>query len=211
MKPVKSLFLFCLAVLTLNGCKEKDKEIDAKPVTSNASFYFSAKINGQSFLVEDGENGFISSAAVTRAGVSDEEGTESQSSVLITSTLDKWTGFTLVKNFARLPGECSGIEAMFRTGSYAYGRMEDSPNTAALDGVVVFYTDANDKFWSSDLGTGNQTGSTFEIIEHVANTDGFSQKISKAKFNCKVYDGLGNSQTLTEGLIRNRSVQCDHL
>ena len=56
--------------------------------------------------------------------------------------------------------------------------------------------------WSTSKGTANQTGSTFNIVQTVDNPDlsgTFYLKV-KATFSCKVYDGAGNSKTITNGL-----------
>jgi len=81
-------------------------------------------------------------------------------------------------------------------------------NNYKLDtyGAKIFYYDNNSVEWSTDLGSANQTGSTFNITEHIANTDGYSQHISKATFNCKLYNSTGASMTLTNGLCRGRTV-----
>jgi len=71
-----------------------------------------------------------------------------------------------------------------------------------VNGASIDYIDANGKGWGTEWGS--QTGSTFNITELVANTDGTSGKIFKATFGCKLYDENGNSITLTNGVVRGK-------
>jgi hypothetical protein len=87
------------------------------------------------------------------------------------------------------------FKAFFPTGSKPY-------SVGAANGIEISITDALGTEWNSSFGTANQTGSTFNILETVDNPDllgNFYLKV-KATFSCKVYDGAGNSKTITNGL-----------
>ena len=209
MKNLYKFPLIALAVLSLGSCKKDDTKVATpKP---KAELYFSAKIDGTDYLVEALVDGYGSGAGAS-GGTGDVPGTyeELQSMLFINPTTEQGAGISIIKMFNGRPYECDSIEAMYRTGTYTFGR-EERNNVPGKNGVVIFYVDKNKTHWSSDFGSGDQTGSRFEIVEHKANNDFFSRRISKATFNCKLYDGNGNSKVLTNGEIKGRSVTCDHL
>lgn len=82
---------------------------------------------------------------------------------------------------------------------YPISSVPFSVNAANGVEVSVFI---NGTEWSTSMGTANQTGSTFNIVQAVDNPDitGTLYVKVKATFSCKVYDGLGNSKTITNGL-----------
>ena len=205
---MKSVLAFVLALCVFAGCKKDDPAVT--PAAPKASLYFSAKIDGADFLLEALKDNYGSGAG-GGAGNTTGSWVEEQSLYLMNTVTMSGSGVLFIKTFANEPDDCAQIEAMFNPGVYPFGKSGKGSGSQAIDGVVVVHTDASGKYWASDLGTGDQTGSKFEIVEHIANNDGFSQRITKAKFNCKLYDGLGNSKTLTNGEIRSRSVQCAHL
>jgi hypothetical protein len=213
MIKLKFLPALALGLLLLGGCKDdKDKVKPATPAAPvpTSDLYFVAKIDGADFLVEALKNNYGSGAG---SGTGNSSGTwvEEQSLLLMNTVNNHVSGVLFVKAFTDKPNDCAQLETMIKPGVYPFGKTVQGSGTPATDGIVIVHTDANGKYWTSDLGTGDQTGSTFDVVEHIANNDGFSQRISKARFNCKLYDGLGNSKTLTNGEIRSRSVQCGHL
>ncbi|KAA9325629.1 hypothetical protein [Adhaeribacter soli] len=202
-----------LGILLLGSCK--DEKATVKPATPatpvpTSDLYFVAKIDGADFMVEALKNNYGSGAG-SSSGNSSGPWVEEQSLLLMNTVNQHVSGVLFVKTFANKPDVCSQIETMVKPGVYPFGKTVKGTGTPAKDGIVIVHTDANGKYWTSDFGTGDQTGSTFEVVEHIANNDGFSQRITKARFNCKLYDGQGNSKTLTNGEIRSRSVQCGHL
>lgn len=81
----------------------------------------------------------------------------------------------------------------FDAGSYAYS-MED------FNGVSIRWMDSNGDVWATDFGTADQTGSAF-VIDQVKVMTGYSDYTVKvlSHFNCKLYNGLGQSKTVTDG------------
>ena len=75
----------------------------------------------------------------------------------------------------------------------------------AKNGVTVYYIDQNGKSWFS--GDGPQQGSFFESISLTdlsGVNDSYLNKIWKARFSCKLYDGVGNWINVEDGEIYNR-------
>ncbi|KAA9339957.1 hypothetical protein [Adhaeribacter soli] len=200
-------FLLLSFSLILFGCQTEEEPAITYPA-SRSEFYFSGLIDSKKILIEDGIHGFRSDAT-SQGTLGNGYYVEEQSLSLTNSGSSKSAGFVLVKTFGSKPTGCNFTEGMFRLGSYTFGHSPDSTNDIPLDGVVIYFTDNNGKYWSSDLGTGNQSGSMFRIVEHYPNSDGSSQMISKAQFSCNLYDGLGNVKTLMDGEAKGRTVFCN--
>ena len=210
MKKMKAAFVVALALFVFSACKKDDTKVKPANPKPKADLYYSAKIDGADFLLEALKDNYGSGAGAS-GGSAGGEWSEEQSLALVNLTTPNGSGVVFVKTFPQKPDKCVQIEAMIYPGVFPYGITSKGSEDKAENGVVVFHTDANGKYWASDLGIGDQTGSKFEVVEHIANNDGFSQRITKARFNCKLYDGQGNSKTLTNGEIRSRSVQCNFL
>lgn len=83
----------------------------------------------------------------------------------------------------------------FPLGSYAY-------SVGAANGIEISYWDASGTQWSTGLGAGTQTGSTFNVIDKKsAMVLGYFDVKIKATFNCTLYDGSGNTKTVTGGTM----------
>jgi len=216
----KKLFPVLLLIATstiFNSCK---KESEPEPATAAApsggggsssgapsitsTYYFQAKIDGSWVTYQDGVGGFTSGTAGGNYGSTVNQ--EEQSALMVTYPTYSGAYFFILKTF---PGTASAAdyESMFSVRSYSYGINADTPGyPSGVDGAGIGFIDASGVEWRTDLGTHDQTGSTFSITEHIANTDGYSHRISKATFSCKLYDGNGNVKTLTNGIFRGRSV-----
>ena len=90
------------------------------------------------------------------------------------------------------------FKAFFNPGNYNYGNPLNI-TTPVVHGVAVRWIDQNGKNWDSDPST-NQLGRTFTIVSvsDYVFTPLYRVKVT-ATFNCKLYDGLGNQKTLTNG------------
>jgi hypothetical protein len=72
---------------------------------------------------------------------------------------------------------------------------------SAWNGVKIDYSDGTGTYWSTDYGTALQPGSSFIINDRTGmQYFGDYHVVFKATFNCILYDGLGNSKTLTNGI-----------
>jgi hypothetical protein len=79
--------------------------------------------------------------------------------------------------------------------------------TLLSDGANIFWQDSTGKAWETCFGTADQTGSYFTIVKNEpgSQTDypGYvNGTIVTAKFDCNLYDGLGNKMHLTNGRFR---------
>nr|WP_321355552.1 hypothetical protein [uncultured Draconibacterium sp.] len=84
-----------------------------------------------------------------------------------------------------------------------------SEDENGIDGGVVYYVDNEGVFWSSGLSPATQNSSAFEITEYVDLDLPIASKVVKAKFNCTLYDGNGNSKTIRNGEARAMIFSCN--
>lgn len=85
------------------------------------------------------------------------------------------------------------FNGFFMPGTYAY-------SSDATKGVSIGWTDNTGKIWSTSSGAADQTGSIFKIVS-IADAPSLIKHYIKVKseFSCKLYDGNGNTLTLTNG------------
>ena len=199
----KPILLLLPVLFILSDCSKKD---DRNTITS--SFYFQAEINGQKILLQDKIDGYGSSIGHS-GGTSLTGCVHEQSFSLTKATPNGSAGVIIIKTFQYCPTECSEVESMFSVKSYNFGKRSYSSDEYVVDGVVVYYVDNDGIEWATDKGSAVQTNSSFAIVEHIDNTvDYYSEKISKAKFQCTLYNDSGESKSLANGEIRGRSVIC---
>ncbi len=99
------------------------------------------------------------------------------------------------------------MNAMVTVGPKTFGRSMDAVPTAEIqDGVVVCYIDPDGVPWSTDRGTGDQTGSTFSVVSKNAVASPYHQTEVLATFSCKLYNEAGAMMTLTNGSMRSPCV-----
>ena len=80
------------------------------------------------------------------------------------------------------------FDALFSIGQYEYTEDGD-------EGIQISYVSPEGQRWSTDLGSADQTGSEFELLEKVADTFQNSYVINlRVRFNCILYNGTGDSR-----------------
>ncbi len=209
LKPIIVTTLLLAAGLT--SCKKSTPTPVPTANTNNpvvvptSNLYFEATINGTAVSFQDG-------VSMYGAGGGDESGTEpagwqevQNCLVMKALTTTNFGGFYIMKTFANQPAPAE-IDSMFSVKVYPYGKQSSSTSVNGIDGARVYYVDNSGVEWATDFGSGIQTGSAFSITENIANTNTYSRRISKAVFNCKLYNAAGQSMTLTNGICRLRTV-----
>jgi hypothetical protein len=191
----------------LSSCqKEISGEIE-KPGDNNSAYpkYFIATINGKfvKFEADDLNSSYGC-------------GTSQPFSAIVPSDYDIYEGTVLLdpleptKNSAWIHilkyfnHDPTAIErtSMIKTGDYPYGYSDVSSST--ISGASIDYIDENGVTWFSETGP-QPTTSNFRIVELTDNTDGTSDKIFKATFNCKLYNFDGSSSIqVTNGVVRGK-------
>ena len=84
------------------------------------------------------------------------------------------------------------FQNFFATGNIPY-------SVNAKKGIEIEYWDTHNVHWSTSNGTANETGKTFTISAVKDEGNGYARIL--ASFNCNLYDSIGHSQTLTNGVF----------
>jgi hypothetical protein len=182
--PLKILLISSLLAITTGCSKSKDDD-------SSATYYYKAKIGGEEHtekvtssnkvIAGSGTNGFNDVVCV--ADISPD--VPNQVNALIISK-------GVLSNYMSISQE--QFLAFFTPGSYSY-------TSGSNNGFTVTWIDAEGKFWSSDNGTGDQTGSTIQIISASPEPNAIDYYVKvKVVFTCKLYkEGTGEMKQLTSG------------
>jgi len=201
----KTILALCLLFSAFACSKNDSSDEDNLGITSD--FYFSAKIDGEQVLFQhevDGcYNGVSHYATSIDAGYHYGEGMLFMQLTVPVRSM----GVMLVKEFSDV-ADCQDLDNLFQTGNYDLGVSAYETLTDLKDGVVIFYTDEDGVYWSSDLGGTAALNGSFELTSYTDYSTTQSSKVMKAKFSCTLYDGNGNSKTLTEGKISSVCLHC---
>lgn len=202
---------FIALVISFSSCKKKDSNTTnnsnssgAPTITSN--YYFQANIDG-SWVTYQGNNTSWFSGFSSSSHSSGDTVKGYVESAFITDLMELNSGGIGCVGVNHLFDlDSFALFNLFTLGSKSYGKFLETPTVQSAAGAKVTYV-VNGVNWSSDRGSASQTGSTFSITEFKDNNiDSYSEKIVSATFSCKLYDGNGNSKTLTNGKFRGRII-----
>jgi hypothetical protein len=160
--------------------------------TASSTPQFTGSIDGTSVSHQTGYVGFSNSASVGSGMPSN----FSYSGQILDAAFN--TVISVEKGNLNLPGggypSNSEFSSFIPSGVYAF-------DATLMNGIVVTYYSGGTE-WSSALGSGDQTGSVFTVVERFESTATGDFRVKyKATFNCKVYDGLGGQKVITNGVI----------
>lgn len=87
------------------------------------------------------------------------------------------------------------FDQFFYPGAYPYAINADY-------GVEFTWFDGTGTLWSTSLGGGDQTGSSFEIVDMMADIYTTMQYVKiEADFNCRFYNAVGDTLTIENGKL----------
>ena len=182
--PVKILLISSLLAITTGCSKSKNDD-------SSATYYYKAKIGGEDRSEKVTSSNSIQAGSITNgfdkvecvAFISPD--VPNQANALIISK-------GMLSNYLSISQE--QFLAFFTPGSYSY-------TTGSGNGFTVTWIDADGKLWASDNGTGDQAGSTIQIISASPDPNAIDYYVRvKVVFNCKLYkEGTGEMKQLTSG------------
>ncbi|HNW99458.1 MAG TPA: hypothetical protein PKK00_13715 [Bacteroidales bacterium] len=198
-KKIYSLCFALIIAVLLSSCKKDDSSDDDNnnntnnAVTIDSDVQFTGTINGTnvSILLSNigdavtGADNHIAAIPDTSYFKYDTYLSKNDNSLAIQikkGTLKSITGYP----------DNTTFQAFFTAGNYSY-------SVDAFNGIEISYWDANQKEWSTSMGSANQSGKTFTI--DAARDDGNGYVKIKASFSCNLYDASGNSITLTNGVF----------
>jgi hypothetical protein len=211
------------AVLFLGGCTDAtptgSSNNDATTITG--VYYIQAKINGKTETMQEQQQGntftgehyqgqYGGSSGVDEYSVIQESGFERETLVGTDFVDDPtfhsiWIGLIKVYDHLYKPTD-DELDLLLPSTAKVDGSADDYK-----DGVEIRWTDAAGTEWSSAWGVADQAGSNFTVTSKVVNDEkppyvlGPLYKV-KGTFNCKLYDGKGNSIDVTDGKFHLRMV-----
>ncbi len=208
LRPFLGLALLLSALLP--GCTDDDDDNGSNPASNRIFVQFVA--NGDTIRFEDGKEGYGNGPGFnsyddangrlhnqfTTFGRSAED-PEYQKSIL---------SIQMVRYFEYDTMPVYSTEfGMFGVGNHPYGSFNEDSTNVGVSGVVIAYTDAEGKEWSSDLLFGSQqSGAMFEVTEHQAVDEELFGALTRGVFSCHVHDGQGASVYLTAGSFHARTI-----
>ena len=200
MKKAKylSLLLLAMTLIVVSCKKKKDQEVVPEPevVSINSSLRTSFKLDGTAvfygestadFYASTGYSGSTGGGAFHKnyssfVGLFNDVGLTISKGILTVPTGSSFPPNATFKNF-------------FVAGNYNFSPSYDST------GIIIEYNDGTDT-WSTKLGSGNQTGSSFKIVESRNElASPYTMKVY-VTFNCKLYSfSTGAVKTVTDGVF----------
>ncbi|MEO8086636.1 MAG: hypothetical protein ABI763_07450 [Bacteroidota bacterium] len=199
-------YLTLCSVLIFSSCSKKEDD-NSSPSNNNnnggstsltidSHWQVKAKIDGVDYAKVDGNgaNGVFSDGGETAADP--DSSISNYGSTLMDGTLTI-PYFEVVRNGHHFLGgaEVENVDflAFFQPGTYPF-------TPELVSGVAIHYTDASGEMWGTDMGSANQTGSEFKIIQVREETvfPDYDLKVL-SHFHCKLYNVNGQSKTLTDG------------
>lgn len=203
MKAISPLIL--IALLAFTACKKKssDPEPDPAPTTTtttggtttgsnptidvNSVPQVSYSLDGTAVsYVTDGTHFFGGTGSSGNTNWTYDSGIDNGSSK---------TYFNITKGTITTAGgspDDATFKTLFPVASAPY-------SVNAANGVEISIWDNNDVQWSTSFGTGNQSGSTFNIVQTKDEQQGYLYVKTYITFSCKVYDASGAMKTITNG------------
>jgi hypothetical protein len=214
------IILIVLSIgLVFTACKKKNTSTPATTSSStstssttggsnpsvidiNSNDLISYTMGGTNYFFEETTTNDIQSGVGSSKDINTSGGTSKASfdSYLYNTTTSKTYGSiekgTLFYNFTTMLLDSTSYSNFFKPLAYAY-----SPAGAIiLNGCVITIYDANNVAWSTNKGTGLQSGSAISIIQNRFYYYGGDEFMKVyMTFNCIVYDGNGNSKVITNG------------
>ena len=197
---MRTIIFSLLSSLLLFSCTKEAKD----DTNDKFPYFFSATVNGKAVKYEanDVDSRFECGISAPSASLGDEH--DAYEGTFIQDSQDEMKNniyVHILKHFSTGEPSYDQRLAMFRVGSYNYGKLGENGDPTQ-DGASISYTDENGVEWHSEGGS--QAGSTFAITEISDNEDGTSEKIMKASFSCKLYDDNGNSIQVINGKISGK-------
>jgi len=195
--PVKFL-LFGLVIFLL-GCEKGGGNNGGG--STNATYYYKATIGGVNYLQEvTPTNGYASRSAAVGG---DDVALSASIDLKSNSTPVNLTSLKITKGILHkyLTSTNAQFNAFFIPGNYHYTTGPEFDPFQNADGVYISWVDKQGNLWTTIDGSGNQTGSSFNIVSAVDSAGAATHYIkAKMEFNCKLYKkGTGEMVQLTNG------------
>lgn len=201
------LLTLTVSSVMFNGCKSDDAAIDP-PTQYEVSF----TVGSDTVSYVDGEANYGNGPGIHT--YADSVGRlHSQYTTYIRSALDpsfetEILTIQSVRYFSdTLMPDYNSEFMLFATGQYGFGAYNEERSNLGTDGIIITYTDADGKIWSSDVQFGTQESwAQAEITAHLAVDVPQFGATTKGRFDCRVFDGTGEHLDLRNGTFTARTI-----
>ena len=201
----KTSIIVISMLIAVISCK-KDSDDSTSPAANNSSSITVNSTQQVSFKLDGVAKSYVESATIksvvsSSVSIATFPDTSSKSYGIGFEDMNTSAAiFDLDKGFLRFVGNMPDSDLFYNFYVPSSPSFVIDPDVSM--GVRLAYY-INGVKWSTDQGTGIQTGGSFSITARKKSHDWFGEvsTIILANFNCKLYDGLGNSKTITDGVI----------
>jgi hypothetical protein len=164
-------------------------------------YYTSAIIDGKKIEFTENQNGYLNGYGKAGVWVDGMSQWFERQSTTYAKNGENIFNIYFMKFVNSNPPTKNEIKSIFHQGTYSYG---SSDFYNLVDGVEIRYIDENGMEWTTK---GDQTGSLFQVNSHTTNiSDSYTPFVTEGNFTCKLYNNLGQSKLLTEGIFKGRTV-----
>lgn len=205
MFTTKKIFHYLLIItVALTACKKETDDDDDDynnnnnntTIGINSEFQFKGTVDGVDYHYEVGNNTLYGVGVGLDGGYDPDPNTGEASSFLesyIVDSDDVLIGISKRALYYTWSVTMADMNAFLPLGSANY-------TADPADGVTVHWRDNAGTYWSTEKGSGNQSGSTFNIMATTP-LDTTYNKLVKVhiKLSCKLYNDAGDSMQLTDG------------
>lgn len=190
----KSILLIAIFAVVVGGCKKSSSSPSSNPtsVTTNSTPQLSLTVNGT-------KSSYVSGTSiVTYVGSGGSPSQTEYDSGLNYNNLNNDEIFNISKGvcvFPFYPCDSTIFNNFFTVGTYPFVISTDTSAGVNLEYFI------NGVKWATYLGSGLQVGSTFKIVStRKVVTFSTVDVFVVVNFNCIIYDGTGQSKTITNGV-----------
>lgn len=223
---MKKIFLpFVFLCLLLSSCKKdeqtngsstsdnNDEDNNSQEVVDYTNYYFSAKIDNE-FVSFSDEEGYFPMAGYS-SSTQGETVEEEQFTTLTKFNNTKGSVkviFIGIHDYYTVTCK-SAYEQTLALGDREYGTFyQEDFNEERTKGVAIQYVDSEGTLWNTQMGSGDQSNSSFKLISVSERpedrTTGY-YKMFTAEFSCTLYNEKGDSIELKNGEIITEVGVCD--
>jgi hypothetical protein len=201
MKKQNSIFIFSLIIMglaTIISCKKKDDTStsttpsnNTPAVTINSMPQFTGNVGGTNLSLVTPNTGSAATSSDDNLGTDTCTFVyEAWISSLTNATTIQVTKGTLL--YVSGYPDNTTFQKFFPVGTLPY-------SANGKKGIAIDYWDATNVHWSTSNSPATESGMTFTVSAEKDEGNGYARIL--ANFNCILYDSLGHSKTLTNGVF----------
>lgn len=208
MRSFKFFFLACIcSTFLFSACGD---DPDVNEIVSD--FYFQATVDGEIYTYQVDVNDYInifgdwgrggiagnSRQYVPFTCIASEDALSSPSGLSNSGAI----GVIITDNDSVGPAQ---VGEMMLSGSIGIGTRSYGASQEAVEGGFLSWIDGSGREWTTN---GPQSNASFAITEYFDQEDpvNFTHKVIAAEFSCTLYNGLGGSIVLNDGIARGRLI-----